>query len=505
MRKLFAFTLTIIVSTTFVHAQKAFGFGNKITMEHGMVSPFCVYSKGKTYMIICPAKNTNENGSTESYIDEYDHKATKISSKKVKLLNESNKPHTLHKVVKSQDKLFMINSYYDKTDKKLAIYGGYLSVEDGEPDGGMGRELVGFETKKPEEFVGVVHTYSPDSTKVAFFMYRLYLQGKEEKMDVHVCVLDALANTTDQPRILEIPVPKNNNLRLSPTVGNDGSIFVLACFGSLSAQKKVQQSFKMFSKDNSDQTQSADMQLNSMKTISHFNAQVMPNNFVLVTGYYSSKPNLDVVDGVFSYFFDPAKSEFTTAEVFDLVNEVLPVVKGNPKDPKDKTVHTFATSRVFFDNTGGYYLVSYQYKDPSDALKYNSLSKKFEYKLSYETYMRNVMVSRFDAEGKMEWQKAYAATTMHSGKFIQSLYLMTGVGTDARFYIIGADGVVKSSKGSLGDPDNYPNPMLYWPTGETTFVNIGHSPSMSGGFYINTLDMWAAEKKGKVEVEKKKK
>lgn len=506
MRKLFAFTLALMLSSTFVHAQKAFGFGNKILMQHGVVSPFCVYSKGKTYMIICPAKNTNANGSTESYIDEYDNKATKISSKKVKLLNEANKPHTLHKVIKAQDKLFMINSYYEKADKKLSIYGGYLSVEDGEPDGGMGRELVGIETKKPDEFVGVVHSYSPDSTKVAFFIYRLYMLAKEEKIDVHVCVLDALANTTDQTRIIEIPIPKGNNVRLSPTVGNDGSVFVLACFGKMNAQKKVDQVFKMFYKDNADLTVSADMPMSNMKTISHFVAQVMPNNFVLVNGYYSGKSNLDAVDGVFSYFFDPSKGEFPTTEVFDLVNEVMPVIKGSPnKDPKDRTVHTFATSRIFFDNTGGYYLVSYQFKNPADALKYNNLSDKFEYKLPYETHMRNVMISRFDAAGKMEWQKAYTAATMHSGKFIQSVYIMTGNGTDAKFYLIDAEGIVKSSKGSLGDPDNYPNPTLYWPTSETTFVNIGHSPSMAGGFYINTLDMWAAEKKGKVEVEKKKK
>ncbi len=505
MRKLLAFTLALILSNTFVQAQKAFGFGNKILMQHGVVTPFCVYSKGKTYMIICPAHNNNDNGSTESYIDEYDNKATKVSSKKVKLLNEANKPHTLHKVVKAQDKLFMINSFYDKADKKLSIYGGYLSVEDGEPDGGMGRELVGIETKNASEFVGVANAYSPDSTKVAFFMYRLYMQGKEEKLEAHVCVLDALANTTDQTRVIEIPIPKKNNVRLAPTVANDGSIYVLAGFSTINAQKKVQQAFKMFSKDNSGQTQSVDFPMNEMKTISHFIAQAMPNNIIAVNGYFSGKSNLDAVDGVFSYFYDPEKNEFTTTETSELVNEVMPVVKGNPKDPKDRTVHTFASSRMFFDNEGGYYMVSYQYKESADALKYNAISNVFEYKLPYQTRMKNVLVSRFDASGKMEWQKAYKAETMHSGKFIQSVYIMTGNGTDAKFYIIGSDGVVKWSKGSLGDPDNYPNPTLYWPTGETTFVNIGHSPSMAGGFYINTLDMWAAEKKGKVEVEKKKK
>ena len=79
MRKIAAFIIALAVGTTFVQAQKAFGFGNKIIMAHGVVSPFCMYSKGKTYMIICPAKYTNENGSTESYIDEYDGKATKVS------------------------------------------------------------------------------------------------------------------------------------------------------------------------------------------------------------------------------------------------------------------------------------------------------------------------------------------------------------------------------------------------------------------------------------------
>lgn len=504
MRKTVVFIVILLTSQSWALAQKTFGAGNKINMEHGMITPYCMYSKGKTYVIICPAKNSNEVGSTENYIDEFDGKATKVSSKKIKLLNEANKAHTLHKVIKLQEKIFMINSYYEKNDKKLSIYGGYLTFEDGEPEGGLGREIVGIETKKPDELVGIDHCYSPDSTKIAFFIYRLYMAAKDEKMEVHICVLDALANTMDQTRMMEIAIPKGNNLRLSPAVSNEGSVYVLAGFASLNAKKQAQQSFKMYYKDNSDQTQSVDMPMNSMKTISHFSSHAMPNNLILINGYYSSKSDLDAVDGVFGYVFNSSKGEFTTTQTAELNNEALPIVKGNPKDPKDKTVHTFATSRVFFD-PNGYFLVSYQYKEVEDGEKYNSVSKKFEYKLSYQTLLRNVLVTRFNSDGAMEWQKAFSGSTMHSGKFIHSLYLMVANAQDAKFYIIGADGVVKSSKGNLGDPDNYPNPQLYWPSGETTFVNIGHSPTLAGGFYINTLDMWAAEKKGKVEVEKKKK
>jgi hypothetical protein len=500
----FLFILSLIVSLS-SQAQKPFTMGTKVKMEAPVYQAQIVMVKGKSIYILCPAKPFAGSRPSDCQMWVYDSKGVKVSDKKVVIADENNKPHRIEKLLTVAGKIVCIHSFYDKAEKKYILYQTFIG-EDGDPEG-LGKDILSIETKNAEPIAGIDYVFSQDSSKFMVLAYEETISGKKNILNLHCLVFNKEDMSFDHDYPYAIELPNKGTVRAHAAISNQGTIYVVADLQVKGKEDKVKQTINVYYKDNDEAIQTKEFPMNDMKYVTEFTLGFSRKEALIIAGYWSSKYNLDVMNGTFYYIYDVANNEFGVQQISDISDDAKATLMSTEKDKKMREAFHIVYPKLFFDASNNAYLYGHQYENSVAQFKADRDDKYFV-NVTQKMDFKNTMVSMYNDSGVLKFEKSWASTAQTVIPLYTKLYVFADYKKEMKScFIEGNIGQIKVAKTASpnNEPDNQMDPRLCFDAGEDKMIAIGHQPGGGANFYLNMVDLGATERKAKIEVEKKKK
>ncbi len=493
------FAICLLAFATQTQAQKPFGTGVKTKKGGAAIDQTdLVWGKGKKTFLLCPTKPLNAKGYGERSLHVFDAKGKKELSKKVALVNESNKPHQIEKLFLYGGKPVCIHSFYDKAEKKYSLYQTYIG-DDGDPEG-LGKEILGIETKNPEDIAGIELAFSSDSSKTLVCVSVGKIEAKKEKFTLHCVLLNSEDMGLDHDYPFEIELFAKGNVRAKGAVSNQGTVYAVSeTFVKDGTQ--IKQKMTLHFRDNEETIQAKEFPAGEYRYITDWHVKLNHKEMLIIGGYCTDKKNYDVITGQFVNVFDPGTGEFASSTLSDMSDDAKGELVQDQADKKIKDLMKPCMTTMYIDHADNIIFVSHLFEAEGTAKKLNE-GKYFRSLVGAP--FKNCLVTMFAPDGEAKWQKAMLSKIQYNTYSNGKVFILCGDGKK-EFKVCTAEPnvTIKATKASSPtDPENILKSNLFFNGGDNRVFIIGVS---SGNFFINYSDLGKSEAKGKVEKEKKKK
>lgn len=467
-----------------------------------MTGTFATLFKEKKLVIVYPKKAPVNGKSAENFIDVWDHKINKVSSKKLDVTPDEKAMDFVEKGFVFNEKIYLLFSKFNKKEKSYSI--NYIVVDDkGEVE--EPKELMVMECTNVAEMQPVSYHFSEDHGKLLLCVRQGKKKGKSLDWLNHFVILNTEDWSVEKKETYTFGTSKDQKLRSWCAISSEGR-YAFIMTETSEKEGKVSQKIQMVHKEISgDNFEAAEMPNEGFRSLSNAVLSFINKDSILVSGFYSDK-GIDDANGMIYYIFDAVGNTFPTTEVIELPGNAKKELKHfDPKKNKSKsTVIRIGKSQIIYVSDTCFLLTGLQSDEATIALEQ---SGKVAFHLDEDAYVKkNVIFSLIGYDGTLYWSKVIQSNGSYIDTFGNEAMAVVLYNEENKLYRVGLSGDLNMTK--LGKP----KPEAVWSinsitrTSPTQFTAIGYkAPKGFDPIFVNLVDLTIALRKSKVEVPKKEK